>query len=143
MVFLAAMFTVNTSYSFEVQGSYRVPWQVPKNQNLRDPQPVRVPIISVEEKYETVLERMGDLKCQQEWVQNNPVDYRNFLTQWLFPSTNNYYEPQYNCYDTYGVVEKRVFSGWLVTYMLYDQYYQVLMQTRPDSFERYLTIMVR
>ena len=142
VVFLTqTAFTVKYAHGFEVQGSRRVPVQVPRDLNLRDAQPVRVRIVAIEDAYTERQETFaGPNKCYYEKIAVETIDNRGFVAKLINPSTGGtVYENQYNCYTNPKTVTMKVWSGYVVTYQQRGRYYQKFMQKRPRG--KYITIM--
>jgi len=126
--------------AFEVEGSRRVPIQVPRDVNLRDAQPVRVRIVAVEEAYEEKQHRVGNTQCYYEKRVVETTDNRGFLTKLINPSRGGpVYENQYNCYNQPTTATMRVEVGYIVTYQRFGRHYQKFMYNRP--YGKYITIM--
>jgi hypothetical protein len=142
VVFLTqTAFTVRYAHGFEVQGSRRVPVQVPRDLNLRDAQPVSVRIVAVEEAYEERHITMADNnKCYYEKIAVETIDNRGFVAKLINPSTGGtVYENQYNCYYNPKKVTRKVWIGYIVTYQHFGRHYQKLVYKRPRG--KYITIM--
>ena len=142
VVFLTqTAFTVKYAHGFEVQGSLRVPIQVPRDLNLRDAQPVRVRIVAIEDAYTERQETFeGPDKCYYEKMAVETIDSRGFLAKMINPSTGGtVYENQYNCYTNLQTETQQVWSGYMVTYQHFGRYYQKFVYNRPRG--KYITIM--
>ena len=114
---LTAQTAFTVSYGFEVSGSKRVPTQVPRDQNLRDPQPYQARILNIERAYEHSTNMQATQpKCFYERAAINPDDNRNWLTKVLNPRGPVQYEDQRNCYSNYEQVTSSVFVGYIVTH---------------------------
>jgi len=101
MVFLIALcqtaFVIKYAHAFEIEGSRRVPFQVPRDVNLRDAQPVRVRIFAVEDIYKYTEHTVGNTQCYYEKRAIETIDNRNFLSKLINPGGGSVYENQYNC----------------------------------------------
>ena len=128
------------SYGFEVSGSKRVPILVPRDQNLRDAQPVQARIISVDEAFEHHnIVQAAPHKCFYEREAINPTDSRNWLTKIINPRGPVHYETHRNCYAQHEQVVQRVFVGYIVTHEAGGQVGRTFTTSRPRG--RYITIM--
>ena len=126
--------------AFEVEGSRRVPIQVPRDVNLRDAQPVRVRIVAVEEAYKEKQHRVGNTQCYYEKRVVETTDNRGFLTKLINPSRGGpVYENQYNCYNEPRTTTRRRAAGYIVTYQRFGRHYRKLMLNRPRG--KYITVM--
>jgi len=133
-------FTVRYAHGFEVEGSRRVPIQVPRDVNLRDAQPVRVRIVAVEKAYEERQHTVGNTKCYYEKRVVETTDNRGFLTKLINPSQGGkVYENQYNCYNEPRTTTRRRAAGYIVTYQRFGRHYRKLMLNRPRG--KYITVM--
>jgi hypothetical protein len=138
------MFTAQTvftvSYGFEVSGSKRVPTYVPRDQNLRDPQPVRARIINIERADECEsISQAAPPKCYYEREAINPIDNRNFIEKILNPRGPVHYETHRNCYSQREQVKQCIFTGYIVTHESGGKIGQTFTPNRPRG--RYFTIM--
>jgi len=138
LIALIQPYVIKYSHSFEVSGSSRVPTIVPRDQNLRDPQYVSARVISAEPAYKVVYYNNAGLVCGHEQVPINTTDNRNFLQKILFPRGPVYTETQYNCYNTPGAQEQRVFAGYMVTFEHLGNHYQRLVDHHPGKYIRIL-----
>jgi len=133
-------FTIKYAHGFEVPGSSRVPFQVPRDLNLRDAQPVRVRIVAIEEAYEESQVTMaGPNKCYYEKIAVETIDTRGFVAKLINPSTGGtVYENQYNCYYNPQTVTRKVYTGYIVTYERFGRHYHIFKPIRPRG--KYLTL---
>ena len=122
---LTAQTAYTVSYGFEVSGSRRVPTYVPRDLNLRDPQPVRTRIIKIEEAYE------------REAI--NQDDNRNIFKKIFNPRGSVKYVTKHNCYSQREPVKQCIFKGYIVTHKVFGKNVQTFTPNRPRG--KYFTIM--
>lgn len=135
---LALILVATPVGAFNPTGSSRVPIQVPNNQNLRDQEYIRVPIVDIKTLsgkpvgYSTA----SKIKCYYENVRVNDVDNRDMFSKLLHPMTP-VYKQEYNCYKV-PVYGGKFDKGYIVTYEHRGQYFEYQTQTKPHG--RYVRI---
>ena len=128
--------------AFNPVGSSNVPIQVPRDQNLRDPEYASVPIERIENAYgNQVLMNNGSFRivCGFQQIIVNPTDNRNFLTRLLYPKKQYVYENTHSCRKVYERTPEYSPSYW-VYYRMYGVLYKVQMRHKPQN--RYIQVRV-
>ena len=128
--------------AFNPVGSSNVPIQVPRDQNLRDPEYASVPIERIENAYGNQVQQNNGyytIKCGYQQQIVNPTDNRNFLTRLLYPKRQYVYENTHSCRKVYYTTPERSPSYW-VYYRMYGVLYKVQMRHKP--LNRYIQVRV-
>ena len=136
---LALLLISTPAGAFNPVGSSRVPFQVPDNQNLRDPEYIRVPIVDIRTLSGRPVgySNASKIKCYYENVRVNDVDNRSMISKFLRPMTP-VYKQEHNCYKV-PVYGGTFTEGYVVTYEHRGRYFEYQTQTKPHG--RFVRIM--
>ncbi len=132
---LALLLISTPAGAFNPVGSSRVPIQVPRDQNFRDPEYASVPIVRIENVYGNQVQMNNGyytIKCGYEQQIVNPTDNRHFLTRFLYPKKQYVYENTHNCRKVYQGTPEHSPSYW-VYYRMHGQLYKIQMQHKPQN----------
>ena len=128
--------------AFNPVGSSNVPIQVPRDQNLRDPEYASVQIERIEDVNGNQVQMNNGsyrIVCGYEQQLVNGTDNRNFLTRLLYPKRQYVYENTHSCRKVYERTAEYSPSYW-VYYRMYGVLYKIQMRNKPQN--RYIQVRV-